>query len=128
MPVWRERVGGTSLRRVGGPSPPPPPGFTRAETRPLTNCLAPSRILASPPAPNPGARIEHDHCCHISPPMTGEPRARENHYRILDALRFVLALWVTIGHYAIFPLFAGAETATGFMRLLTRAMQISGVI
>ncbi len=60
--------------------------------------------------------------------MTGEPRARENHYRILDALRFVLALWVTIGHYAIFPLFAGAETATGFMRLLTRAMQISGVI
>jgi peptidoglycan/LPS O-acetylase OafA/YrhL len=53
--------------------------------------------------------------------MTGEPRARENHYRILDALRFVLALWVAIGHYGIFPLFAGADATTASMRLLTRA-------
>jgi peptidoglycan/LPS O-acetylase OafA/YrhL len=53
--------------------------------------------------------------------MSSEARARPNHYRILDALRFVLALWVAIGHYAIFPLFAGADVATGYMRLLTRA-------
>ncbi len=53
--------------------------------------------------------------------MSSEPRARTNHYGILDALRFVLALWVAIGHYAIFPLFAGADATTGYMRLLTRA-------
>src|SRR5712692_4977876 len=41
--------------------------------------------------------------------MSSEPRARANHFGILDALRFVLALWVAIGHYAIFPLFAGAD-------------------
>src|SRR6266404_1020986 len=52
--------------------------------------------------------------------MNGEARARLNHFRILDALRFVLALWVAIGHYGIFPLFAGAEATTGYMRLLTR--------
>jgi len=50
----------------------------------------------------------------------GEGRAGLNHYRILDALRFVLALWVAIGHYAIFPLFAGADATTGFMGLLAR--------
>src|SRR5712692_93330 len=29
--------------------------------------------------------------------MSSEPRARANHYGILDALRFVLALWVGSG-------------------------------
>jgi peptidoglycan/LPS O-acetylase OafA/YrhL len=47
-------------------------------------------------------------------------RGRLNHYPVLDALRFVLALWVAIGHGGIFPLFAGADTTSGFMRLLTR--------
>jgi peptidoglycan/LPS O-acetylase OafA/YrhL len=52
--------------------------------------------------------------------MSGEARARPSHYRILDALRFVLAFWVAIGHYGMFPLFAGADATSGYMRLLTR--------
>jgi len=46
-------------------------------------------------------------------------RAKTEHYRILNALRFVLALWVAIGHYGNFPLFAGVDTATRFGRFLT---------
>jgi peptidoglycan/LPS O-acetylase OafA/YrhL len=44
-------------------------------------------------------------------------------YPILDALRFVLALWVAIGHYGIFPLFTGVDTATPFGRFVTHAWQ-----
>ncbi len=44
-------------------------------------------------------------------------------YPILDALRFVLALWVAIGHYGIFPLFAGVDTGTAFGSFVTRAWQ-----
>jgi peptidoglycan/LPS O-acetylase OafA/YrhL len=40
--------------------------------------------------------------------------AKTEHYRILNALRFVLALWVAIGHYGIFPLFAGMDATTRF--------------
>jgi len=43
---------------------------------------------------------------------------RNMRYPVLDALRFVLALWVTVGHYAVFPLFAGADTATKLGRTL----------
>lgn len=42
----------------------------------------------------------------------------ENRYAILDALRFVLAFWVVMGHFGVFPLFAGADTSTNFGRLL----------
>jgi peptidoglycan/LPS O-acetylase OafA/YrhL len=42
----------------------------------------------------------------------------QGRYFILDALRFFLALWVTMGHFGVFPLFAGLDTATGFGRLL----------
>jgi peptidoglycan/LPS O-acetylase OafA/YrhL len=52
--------------------------------------------------------------------MTTAPHASSNHYRILDALRFVLALWVAIGHYGMPPLFAGADSSSSFLRLLTR--------
>jgi peptidoglycan/LPS O-acetylase OafA/YrhL len=41
-------------------------------------------------------------------------------YPVLDALRFVLALWVAIGHYQVFPLFAGINEATPLGRFLTR--------
>ncbi len=44
-------------------------------------------------------------------------------YPILDALRFVLALWVAIGHYQNFPLFAWANTATAFGSFVRRAWQ-----
>ena len=46
-----------------------------------------------------------------------------NRYPILDALRFVLALWVAVGHYGAFPLFAGVDTATRFGRFVTHAWQ-----
>jgi peptidoglycan/LPS O-acetylase OafA/YrhL len=44
-------------------------------------------------------------------------------YAVLDALRFVLALWVTIGHYEMFPLFAGVNEATPVGRFLVHAWQ-----
>ncbi len=44
-------------------------------------------------------------------------------YSVLDALRFVLALWVAVGHYGAFPLFAGVDTATSFGRFVTHAWQ-----
>ena len=43
---------------------------------------------------------------------------RSTHYHILDALRFVLALWVAISHFGIFPLFAGVDVRTTWVRLL----------
>jgi peptidoglycan/LPS O-acetylase OafA/YrhL len=43
------------------------------------------------------------------------------YFPVLDALRFVLALWVTIGHYEPFPLFAGVDTSTRFGSLVTHA-------
>lgn len=46
---------------------------------------------------------------------------RDPRYPVLDALRFVLALWVAIGHYGIFPLFAGVDEATPFGHFLTHA-------
>ena len=46
---------------------------------------------------------------------------RERHFPVLDALRFVLALWVTIGHSEVFPLFAGVDVATRFGRFVTHA-------
>jgi peptidoglycan/LPS O-acetylase OafA/YrhL len=42
-------------------------------------------------------------------------------FRVLDALRFVLAFWVAIGHYESFPLFAGVDASTSFGRFVTHA-------
>lgn len=53
------------------------------------------------------------------PPVA--PPKRDRHYPVLDALRFVLALWVTIGHSQVFPLFAGVDAATRFGRFVTHA-------
>lgn len=44
-------------------------------------------------------------------------------YAVLDALRFVLALWVTIGHYGMFPMFAGVSEATRAGRFAAHAWQ-----
>jgi peptidoglycan/LPS O-acetylase OafA/YrhL len=50
-------------------------------------------------------------------------RAEHRRYAVLDALRFMLALWVTIGHYEAFPLFAGVNEATPVGRFLVHAWQ-----
>ena len=39
-------------------------------------------------------------------------------FSVLDALRILLALWVTVGHFGVFPLFAGVDTATRLGRTL----------
>src|SRR5271169_5826452 len=52
----------------------------------------------------------------------GRPMISErNRYPVLDALRFILALWVAIGHYGVFPLFAGADQSSSLGRFLTHA-------
>ncbi len=50
-----------------------------------------------------------------------EARTRLPHYPILDALRFVLALWVAIGHYGIFPLFSWVDPNTSSGRFVVHA-------
>jgi peptidoglycan/LPS O-acetylase OafA/YrhL len=42
-------------------------------------------------------------------------------YPIIDALRFVLALWVAMSHLGVFPLFAGVNADTRLGRTLTHA-------
>ena len=39
-------------------------------------------------------------------------------FSVLDALRILLARWVTVGHFGVFPLFAGVDTATRLGRTL----------
>ncbi|WP_347558960.1 acyltransferase family protein [Robbsia sp. KACC 23696] len=46
--------------------------------------------------------------------------ARQERYLILDALRFVLALWVAIGHLGVFPIF-GADPGSGVLHIASRA-------
>lgn len=43
---------------------------------------------------------------------TGPSVRNQGRFPILDALRIFLAVWVTMGHFGVFPLFAGADTAT----------------
>ena len=43
---------------------------------------------------------------------------KQRRFPILDALRIFLAFWVTMGHFGVFPLFAGVNTATTFGRTL----------
>jgi len=52
-----------------------------------------------------------------------ESAGQDRHYPILDALRFVLAFWVAVGHYQMPPLFAGVDAATRFGRFVTHAWQ-----
>jgi peptidoglycan/LPS O-acetylase OafA/YrhL len=44
--------------------------------------------------------------------------AKNRRYPILDALRFILAFWVTMGHVVVFPLFGWVDTTTRIGRLL----------
>lgn len=55
--------------------------------------------------------------------IDGEKVAPENtkYFPIVDALRFVLALWVVLSHHDAFPLFAGADTNTAFGHFVTHA-------
>ncbi len=53
--------------------------------------------------------------------MTASVISERNRYPVLDALRFILALWVAIGHYGMFPLFAGADQSSALGRFLTHA-------
>jgi peptidoglycan/LPS O-acetylase OafA/YrhL len=56
------------------------------------------------------------------PHISKEPLAeRLPHYPILDALRFVLALWVAIGHYGVFSLFTWVDASTSLGRFVTHA-------
>src|SRR5580704_8453874 len=43
---------------------------------------------------------------------------RNRRYPTLDALRFILAFWVTLDHLIVFPLFAWADTTTKLGRFL----------
>ena len=42
-------------------------------------------------------------------------------YPILDALRFVLAFWVVMGHFGMFPVFSAVDATAGFGRILVRS-------
>jgi peptidoglycan/LPS O-acetylase OafA/YrhL len=53
--------------------------------------------------------------------LTQLESANPGRYAVLDALRFVLALWVALGHSEVFPLFAGVDVATRFGRFVTHA-------
>jgi peptidoglycan/LPS O-acetylase OafA/YrhL len=45
---------------------------------------------------------------------------KKDRFPILDALRFVLAFWVAVGHVGAFPLFAGVDSQTTLGRTLIR--------
>jgi peptidoglycan/LPS O-acetylase OafA/YrhL len=59
--------------------------------------------------------------------MTGKAELRKTdasnlpqYYPVLDALRFVLAFWVAVGHFEIIPLFGDSHTGTGLWHLFKR--------
>jgi peptidoglycan/LPS O-acetylase OafA/YrhL len=45
---------------------------------------------------------------------------RPGYFPVLDALRFVLAFWVAVGHYKMIPLFGDANAGTGLWHLFKR--------
>src|SRR5271168_1795164 len=58
----------------------------------------------------------------VPEPLTNaaDVRSKPGRFPALDALRSVLALWVTVGHLGIFPLFVVVDRGAGFGHLLTR--------
>jgi peptidoglycan/LPS O-acetylase OafA/YrhL len=46
--------------------------------------------------------------------------SRPGYYPILDALRFVLAFWVAVGHFKMIPLFGDSNSGTGLWHLFKR--------
>lgn len=55
----------------------------------------------------------------MQPPLISKPTGGI-HYPILDALRFILASWVMIGHFQMFPLFGDPNTGSGIWHLVKR--------
>jgi len=45
---------------------------------------------------------------------------RPGYYPVLDALRFVLAFWVAVGHYEIIPLFGDPNSGAGLWHIFKR--------
>ena len=45
---------------------------------------------------------------------TPQPLSQKGYFPVLDALRFVLALWVAIGHFEMIPIFGSFDTGTGY--------------
>jgi peptidoglycan/LPS O-acetylase OafA/YrhL len=46
---------------------------------------------------------------------------RPGYYPVLDAMRFVLALWVAVGHYKMIPVFGDPAAGTGFWHMFKHA-------
>jgi peptidoglycan/LPS O-acetylase OafA/YrhL len=46
---------------------------------------------------------------------------RPGYYPVLDAMRFVLAFWVVVGHYEMIPLFGDPGSGNGFWHLFKHA-------
>src|SRR5258708_155775 len=46
---------------------------------------------------------------------------RRGYYPVLDAMRFILAFWVAVGHYQMITLFGDPATGTGFWHLFKHA-------
>ena len=53
-------------------------------------------------------------------PVGGRAATRAGYYPVLDALRFVLAFWVAVGHYKMIPLFGDATVGFGLWHLFKR--------
>jgi len=49
-----------------------------------------------------------------------DAHTRQGYYPVLDALRFVLAFWVAVGHYEMIPLFGDPSTGTGLWYIFKR--------
>ena len=45
---------------------------------------------------------------------TAKPLSQKDYFSVLDALRFVLALWVAIGHFSMIPIFGSFDTGAGY--------------
>jgi peptidoglycan/LPS O-acetylase OafA/YrhL len=54
----------------------------------------------------------------LSEKQTRPAIEKQGRYSILDALRILLAFWVTMSHFEVFPLFAGADATTKLGRAL----------
>ncbi|HXZ12307.1 MAG TPA: acyltransferase [Candidatus Sulfotelmatobacter sp.] len=53
-------------------------------------------------------------------PLESPSALKNPRYPILDALRFILAFWVVMDHFGVFPLFAGAEATSVMGHTLPR--------
>ena len=50
-------------------------------------------------------------------------RAKRSYYPILDALRFILAFWVAVGHYRMMPLFGDPHTGPRLWSIFKRGWE-----